>query len=156
MPRRLGPIVIVLCCVLGAIRPASAQRAIVTGVVRDQNGGVLPGASVELASGQATARRVETDARGTYRFEGVPPGTAVLSFALVNFGVARRDVDVPAAAPVTLDVTLILSLSADVTVSGKSTFSNLADGSTVTLGINKLQVSYSGGDGNDLTLTVVP
>jgi autotransporter-associated beta strand protein len=36
------------------------------------------------------------------------------------------------------------------------TFANLADGSTVTLGRNKLQVSYSGGDGNDLTLTVVP
>jgi autotransporter-associated beta strand protein len=35
-------------------------------------------------------------------------------------------------------------------------FANLADGSTVTLGVNKLQVSYSGGDGNDLTLTVVP
>jgi len=34
-------------------------------------------------------------------------------------------------------------------------FSNLADGSTVTIGVNKLQVSYSGGDGNDLTLTVV-
>ena len=36
------------------------------------------------------------------------------------------------------------------------TFSNLADGSTVTIGVNKLQVSYAGGDGNDLTLTVIP
>jgi fibronectin-binding autotransporter adhesin len=35
------------------------------------------------------------------------------------------------------------------------TFANLADGSTVTVGRNKYQVSYSGGDGNDLTLTVV-
>jgi autotransporter-associated beta strand protein len=35
-------------------------------------------------------------------------------------------------------------------------FANLADGSTVTVGVNKLQASYSGGDGNDLTLTVVP
>lgn len=34
-------------------------------------------------------------------------------------------------------------------------FVNLADGSTVTVGVNKLQGSYSGGDGNDLTLTVV-
>jgi hypothetical protein len=34
------------------------------------------------------------------------------------------------------------------------TFANLADESTVTVGVNKLQVSYSGGDGNDLTLTV--
>jgi hypothetical protein len=35
-------------------------------------------------------------------------------------------------------------------------FANLPDGSTVTVGANKLQASYSGGDGNDLTLTVVP
>jgi autotransporter-associated beta strand protein len=35
------------------------------------------------------------------------------------------------------------------------TFANLADGSTVTVGVNNFQASYSGGDGNDLTLTVV-
>ncbi len=34
------------------------------------------------------------------------------------------------------------------------TFSNLADGSTIIAGNNTLRVSYSGGDGNDLTLTV--
>jgi autotransporter-associated beta strand protein len=38
----------------------------------------------------------------------------------------------------------------------KGTFSNLADGSTVTIGNNTFQASYEGGDGNDLTLTVVP
>jgi len=35
-------------------------------------------------------------------------------------------------------------------------FANLADGSILTIGRNKYQASYSGGDGNDLTLTVVP
>lgn len=35
------------------------------------------------------------------------------------------------------------------------TFANLPDGSTFTAGRNSYQVSYSGGDGNDLTLTVV-
>jgi len=34
------------------------------------------------------------------------------------------------------------------------TFGNLADGSTLTAGRNNLLVSYTGGDGNDLTLTV--
>ena len=34
-------------------------------------------------------------------------------------------------------------------------FANLPDGSTLTAGSNTLQVSYTGGDGNDLTLTVV-
>jgi autotransporter-associated beta strand protein len=36
------------------------------------------------------------------------------------------------------------------------TFSNLHDGSTFTSNGNAYQVSYEGGDGNDLTLTVVP
>jgi hypothetical protein len=36
------------------------------------------------------------------------------------------------------------------------TFSNLPDGAIVTVGGNNFQASYEGGDGNDLTLTVVP
>jgi hypothetical protein len=36
------------------------------------------------------------------------------------------------------------------------TFANLPDGLTATTGQNNLQVSYSGGDGNDLAFTVVP
>jgi autotransporter-associated beta strand protein len=35
-------------------------------------------------------------------------------------------------------------------------FSNLPDGATITAGLNTYQASYEGGDGNDLTLTVVP
>ena len=36
------------------------------------------------------------------------------------------------------------------------TFANLPDGSMITIKGNNLQASYEGGDGNDLTLTVVP
>jgi autotransporter-associated beta strand protein len=49
-------------------------------------------------------------------------------------------------------LTVIANTSANA-ISG--TFANLADGSTLTVGSNTYQVSYSGGDGNDLTLTVV-
>jgi len=35
-------------------------------------------------------------------------------------------------------------------------FTNLPNGSTITAGSNHLQVNYQGGDGNNLTLTVVP
>jgi len=34
-------------------------------------------------------------------------------------------------------------------------FSNLSDGGTVTIGNTTFQANYEGGDGNDLTLTVV-
>ncbi len=49
---------------------------------------------------------------------------------------------------------IVLSNTATTPIAGA--FSNLADGATITLGTNHLQASYSGGDGNDLTLTVVP
>jgi len=51
--------------------------------------------------------------------------------------------------------TVFTAISNTATSPISGTFANLADGATVTLGRNKLQVSYSGGDGNDLTLTVV-
>ncbi|HJU10723.1 MAG TPA: hypothetical protein VJ728_07595, partial [Candidatus Binataceae bacterium] len=52
-----------------------------------------------------------------------------------------------------LTLTLLSNTSANP-ISG--TFSNLADGAIVTINGNNFQASYSGGDGNDLTLTVVP
>src|SRR5207248_7837319 len=52
-----------------------------------------------------------------------------------------------------LVLTLINNTSA-TPISG--TFSNLPDGGIVTINRNNFQASYEGGDGNDLTLTVVP
>jgi autotransporter-associated beta strand protein len=52
-----------------------------------------------------------------------------------------------------LVLTLISNTSANP-ISG--TFSNLPDGGIVAINGNNFQASYSGGDGNDLTLTVVP
>lgn len=49
--------------------------------------------------------------------------------------------------------TVITTTSANP-ISGR--FSNLADGGTIVAGSNTFQADYEGGDGNDLTLTVVP
>ena len=49
--------------------------------------------------------------------------------------------------------TVINNISANP-ISG--TFSNLPNGSTFTSNGNNFQASYTGGKGNDLTLTVVP
>jgi len=48
----------------------------------------------------------------------------------------------------------IISNTSTSSIAG--TFANLADNSSFTLNGNNFLVSYSGGDGNDLTLTVVP
>ena len=49
-------------------------------------------------------------------------------------------------------VLTLISNTATTAISGR--FINLADGLTFTNGTNTYQVSYHGGDGNDLTLTV--
>src|SRR5581483_2974471 len=48
----------------------------------------------------------------------------------------------------------VINNTSAVSITG--TFVNLPDGSTFRVGRNTYQVSYEGGDGNDLTLTVVP
>jgi len=51
-------------------------------------------------------------------------------------------------------VLTVISNTSATPISG--TFSNLADGAILTANGNNFQASYEGGDGNDLTLTVVP
>ena len=48
----------------------------------------------------------------------------------------------------------VISNTAVTPIAG--TFANLTDGGTMTVGSNTFQANYEGGDGNDLTLTVVP
>lgn len=48
----------------------------------------------------------------------------------------------------------VINNSSGLAISG--VFANLPDGSTITSGNNSFQVSYEGGNGNDLTLTVLP
>jgi len=51
-------------------------------------------------------------------------------------------------------VLTVISNTSASPISG--TFSNLPDGGIVNVNGNNLQANYSGGDGNDLALTVVP
>src|SRR6476646_9445344 len=81
-------------CVFAA-RPAAAQTTgVVSGTVRDQTGGLLPGVTVELTAPRTPALAASTDAGGRYRFDAVAPGDYTLSFRLVNFGDQRREVKV--------------------------------------------------------------
>ena len=106
--------------------PVFAQTGGVSGIVRDETGGALPGVAVELRGKADTPRVTTADSHGAYRFEQVAPGTYQLSFTLINFAAARRTV-VVASTPVRIDAVLQLAVNADVTVTGKRTFANLAD-----------------------------
>jgi autotransporter-associated beta strand protein len=59
------------------------------------------------------------------------------------------------ASKLTLGTVFIaINNASTATIAGR--FVNLADGSSFMSGPNKYQASYEGGDGNDLTLTVIP
>jgi len=66
--------------------------------------------------------------------------------------IVLRDSGSTVLAPGT--VFTVIDNTAAIIISGN--FSNLADGETVTVSSNIFQANYEGGDGNDLTLTVVP
>jgi len=115
-----------LIAALMASDASAAAQSEIIGSVRDETGGALPGVVVELREA-STSQQTVTDAEGAYRFSPAAPGRAQLSFALVNFAIARRDVTIAAAGTLRVETTLHLSLGADVTVTAKSTFTNLAD-----------------------------
>src|SRR5262245_60907809 len=116
--------------VVSAICSVVASNALAQGVrgtVRDQTGGVLPGVTVEAHSLGAAPKTTVTDAAGAYTL-GLPAGQYELNFSLVNFAVVKRSLEVTSTrTPTTVDVTLRFVLNADVTVTGKRTFTNLAD-----------------------------
>ena len=70
-----GTAVAVVALVLTAGGQAWAQSASVTGAIGDETGARLPGAVVELTLA-GESRRADADARGEYRFDGVPAGRA--------------------------------------------------------------------------------
>lgn len=106
----------------------SSDGSTVTGTVRDQTGAALPGAIVDLLRGRDVVATTTSDATGRYRFENVAAGSYGLSFKLLNFGEQDRpNVVVAAARETVVDAVLALSLSADVVVTGKRSFVNLAD-----------------------------
>jgi hypothetical protein len=118
---------LVLALLLSATRAFGAEPAFIVGLVTDETGGRLPGVTIELRQGSQPPARTVTDARGGYRFDAVVPGPAQLTLTLINFSVARRSAVVPVQGEVRLDAVLHLALNAEVTVTGRSTFTNLAD-----------------------------
>src|SRR2546421_12346935 len=68
-------------------------QAAITGVVRDNSGGVLPGVKVDAASPALIekVRSVVTDATGQYRIVDLRPGVYSVAFELPGFSTVRRE-----------------------------------------------------------------
>ena len=100
-----------------------------SGTVTDQTGGALPGTtiSVKRAGGAIEVASTTAGDQGRYRIDGLPPGRYLVEYGLPDFARLRRDVTIDAAVVRTMDATLQLSMSADVAVTGKLMFRNVAD-----------------------------
>jgi hypothetical protein len=79
-------VVVVLGVSVGAPVLAQEQSGSIEGAVRDAQGGILPGVTVEAQSPALVgAEAVVTDAAGAYRFPALPPGTYEISATLQGF-----------------------------------------------------------------------
>ena len=114
--------------VLGVIlmsRPAVAQQTgTLSGVVRDAQGGILPGVTINVSSAALIggARTTTTGGAGTYQLTGLPPGTYEVAYELSGFSTLKRgDIRVLVAQTTRLDVELAVgNLQETIVVTGAS------------------------------------
>ena len=118
--RKASTFAILFCVLLWAAGSSAqtAEQATIEGTVRDRTGALVPGVTITLTPvPTGTSRTVVTDASGTYRFEGLPPGEYSVQAVLSGFGSETGQVSAAAGQPRTFDVTLrIAPLTETVTV----------------------------------------
>jgi hypothetical protein len=116
---------LLLLAALLASSPAIAQQTgTLSGVVRDAQGGVLPGVTINISSAALIggARTTTTGAAGTYQLTGLPPGSYEVLYELSGFSsLKREDIRVMVAQVTRLDVELgVGNLQETIVVTGAS------------------------------------
>lgn len=120
--KRISSLALLLAMVFCQAVPLSAQvTATVTGVIKDEKGDVIAGASVTATNTKTNSEQtVSTSSNGDYVLTGIAPGTYIIRVEAQGFQpVEQTDVDVQVAAKIGLNFTLnVGSVSAQVTVVG--------------------------------------
>src|SRR5262247_4761360 len=121
--RRASKVVLILTAALLLPTVAFSQGTL-TGTVRDESGGVLPGVTVE-ASSPALIEKVRTavtDGSGQYRITELTPGTYTLTFSLTGFSTVKREgINVSGSGVITINGDLKVGAVAEtITVSGET------------------------------------
>jgi outer membrane cobalamin receptor len=121
-------VTVLLFCWPVVVTPVKAGE--IRGRVTDTTGAALPGVTMEARpAGASTSVSVAvTGEDGRYVLSGMAGGAYEVRASLLNFATfVARNVVVPIDAPTVLDARLTLAINADVTVTGRSSFTNLAD-----------------------------
>jgi hypothetical protein len=118
-PLSWAPVVVAAILLVGLATTSLAQTDVTTarisGTVKDVDGGMLPGVTVE-AKNQDTGLVVRSvsDARGFFRILNLPPGTYTLSAELQGFAtVSKADVRVLLGQAPTVDFTMQLAAATE-------------------------------------------
>ncbi len=118
---------IVLCSLLAFAPPAGAQSqassGVITGVITDQGGAVVPNAEVVITNRETgVVRRVRTDERGRYEAPLLAVGLYTVEVKLAGFATTRAEnVEVTIASTVDVNLTLrVSSVTETVTVTGSA------------------------------------
>jgi len=113
---RVALLAMTFCCLFA--HGALAQVAAVRGVVVDDSGGVLPGATVVLAADGVNPHESTTDASGSFTFARVDFGSYRLRVELAGFQPADLKLAVEASEPPPVRVRLTVGFGDEVTVKG--------------------------------------
>jgi outer membrane receptor protein involved in Fe transport len=101
------------------------------GTVTDQSNAPLPGVTVALTSPNLQGTRTGvTSADGRYRFPAVPPGAYEVTAELAGFGKVAKRATVTLDSTATVNLSLQLSTSAEVTVTGDAPLVDVAQTTT--------------------------
>jgi hypothetical protein len=105
---------------------AQSNSGLVTGVVTDPSGAVIPGATVSIQNPVSQySRTATTDKAGHFQFPNLPFNPYHLTVVMPGFGSIAQDVDVTSVVPVNLSIPLKVSTaSSTVTVEGGDLIEN--------------------------------
>lgn len=109
--------------VLAFAIPATAQEqsGSIQGVVRDAQGGILPGVTVEARNANRGAVSAVSDNSGTFRFPALAPGNYEFTATLSGFSPAKSTATVALGQLLRVDLTLkIGAMSETVQVTGEA------------------------------------
>lgn len=111
-------------CLVVLFSPLASAQSVISGLVRDTSGAVLPGVSVEASSPALIekVRGVVTDEQGRYTIVDLRPGTYKVSFSLSGFSTFEREgLELPSNFTATVNAEMkVGALEETVTVSGSS------------------------------------
>ncbi|MEO8190651.1 MAG: carboxypeptidase regulatory-like domain-containing protein [Acidobacteriota bacterium] len=123
-----------VCLILAPLAVFAQTTGTIEGSVTDQNGGALPGVTVELASPNLQGNRTAvTGNDGRYRFVSLPPGRYTVTGNLSGFGNVQKAASVQLDKTADVNLQLSLATKESITVTGEAP---IVDVTSTTTGSN--------------------